>query len=348
MRATNATGRRRNADTGGCAASPSPSSPPSRSPRPRRTPRLSRPPPGRSSPASAAAPRRTTFTRRGRQGPRGVRRVHQWYAPTNTPSTPPTRPGARLMPHIPTAARTTASREQITPLGIARGQGDELPARAQPRASPTPASPSTPPDGRDEPGQQRLLRVQPQRLAPRRRAQHHRVQERLPPLRADPARRPASPPSTRGSAARTSRRSRRGDARPPDAPGPPPLGPADRGLAAIAANSAARLLPGRRYVDWVGTDFYPRFPPSRSSSASTPSSAASPSCSASGPCGARDNPGFVKRLFGWSASPPRVRMLLYNQGAHRRPVPPHSLPALARRDPRRSAPRAQRGAGGRA
>src|SRR5437762_962103 len=36
--------------------------------------------------------------------------------------------------------------------------------------------------------------------------------------------------------------------------------PQTEGSPAIARNSAAAYWPGARYVDWVGTDFYSRFP----------------------------------------------------------------------------------------
>ena len=77
--------------------------------------------------------------------------------------------------------------------------------------------------------------------------------------------------------------------------------PQTEGSPAIKANSARAYWPGGRYVDWVGTDFYSRFPPSRSSSASTDFKA-SRSCSPSGRCGAPTTPASSARFFIWIAS----------------------------------------------
>jgi hypothetical protein len=93
--------------------------------------------------------------------------------------------------------------------------------------------------------------------------------------------------------------------------------PQTMGSPNIATNMPGRFYPGDRYVDWVGTDFYSKYP----------------TFAFLGPfyqrwavehhkpfvfgewamCGA-DDPGFVERFIGWVRSHPRVRMISYNQG----------------------------------
>jgi hypothetical protein len=58
--------------------------------------------------------------------------------------------------------------------------------------------------------------------------------------------------------------------------------PQTEGSPAIAANAPRAYWPGGRYVDWVGTDFYSRFPNFDKLERFYARSAASPSCSANG------------------------------------------------------------------
>ena len=63
--------------------------------------------------------------------------------------------------------------------------------------------------------------------------------------------------------------------------------PQTEGTPNIHKNRARAYWPGRQYVDWVGTDFYSKFPNfTGPQDASTTTSRASRSCSASGRCGA--------------------------------------------------------------
>ena len=82
------------------------------------------------------------------------------------------------------------------------------------------------------------------------------------------------------------------------------------------ANSPRAYWPGGKYVDWVGTDFYSKFPNwaglQRFYADRTWSR--KPFAFGEWAIWGADNPSFVHRLFAWSRSHRRVRMLLYNQG----------------------------------
>jgi hypothetical protein len=82
------------------------------------------------------------------------------------------------------------------------------------------------------------------------------------------------------------------------------------------ANAPRAYWPGATYVDWVGTDFYSKFPNwtglQRFYGERTWRS--KPFAFGEWAIWGRDDPGFVHRLFAWSHSHRRVRMLMYNQG----------------------------------
>jgi hypothetical protein len=80
------------------------------------------------------------------------------------------------------------------------------------------------------------------------------------------------------------------------------------------ANSPRAYWPGRRYVDWVGTDFYSKFPNWSGLERFYGQFRGKPFVFAEWALWGADDPGFVRRLFAWSRSHSRVRMLLYNQG----------------------------------
>jgi hypothetical protein len=82
------------------------------------------------------------------------------------------------------------------------------------------------------------------------------------------------------------------------------------------ANSPRAYWPGGRYVDWVGTDFYSKFPnwAGLERFYRDRTWAGKPFAFAEWAIWGRDDPAFVRRLFAWSRSHRRVRMLLYNQG----------------------------------
>jgi hypothetical protein len=84
----------------------------------------------------------------------------------------------------------------------------------------------------------------------------------------------------------------------------------------VAGNSPLAYWPGGRYVDWVGTDFYSKFP----NFAGLERFYASvrrfqkPFVFGEWAVWGADNPDFVQRLFSWTRSHGLVRMLVYNQG----------------------------------
>jgi hypothetical protein len=82
----------------------------------------------------------------------------------------------------------------------------------------------------------------------------------------------------------------------------------------IRANSPRAYWPGAKYVDWVGTDFYSKFPNFAGLERFYRQFRGKPFAFAEWAVWGGDNPGFVHRLFAWARSHRRVRMLLYNQG----------------------------------
>ena len=80
------------------------------------------------------------------------------------------------------------------------------------------------------------------------------------------------------------------------------------------ANSPRAYWPGKRWVDWVGTDFYSKFPNWSGLERFYGQFRSKPFVFAEWAMWGSDDPGIVRRLFAWSRSHKRVRMLLYNQG----------------------------------
>jgi hypothetical protein len=91
--------------------------------------------------------------------------------------------------------------------------------------------------------------------------------------------------------------------------------PQTRGTPDIPANMPRAYWPGGEYVDWVGTDFYSRFPNFHWLEDFYKDFAGKPFAFGEWALWGADDPGFVQRLFSWIGSHPRVRMALYNQGA---------------------------------
>jgi hypothetical protein len=91
--------------------------------------------------------------------------------------------------------------------------------------------------------------------------------------------------------------------------------PQTRGTPDIPANMPRAYWPGGAYVDWVGTDFYSRFPNFHWLQDFYRDFPGKPFAFGEWALWGADDPGFVTRLFGWIGSHPRVRMVLYNQGA---------------------------------
>jgi hypothetical protein len=92
--------------------------------------------------------------------------------------------------------------------------------------------------------------------------------------------------------------------------------PQVEGAPNTSANSPRAYWPGGKYVDWVGTDFYSKFPnwSGLERFYGDRMWARKPFTFAEWAVWGADNPSFVQKLFAWSHSHSRVRMMLYNQG----------------------------------
>jgi hypothetical protein len=90
--------------------------------------------------------------------------------------------------------------------------------------------------------------------------------------------------------------------------------PQTRGTPDIPANMPRHYWPGGEYVDWVGTDFYSRFPNFHWLEDFYREFSGKPFVFGEWALWGADDPGFVRRLFAWIGSHPRVRMQLYNEG----------------------------------
>ena len=102
--------------------------------------------------------------------------------------------------------------------------------------------------------------------------------------------------------------------------------PMTGGSPMIAALRPGVFWPGTRYVDWVGTSFYSKFPNFHFLEPYYRAFAVrfrKPFVFSEWAMWGGDAPGFVQRLFGWVHSHRRVRMLVYNQGQN--PVGPFRL-----------------------
>jgi hypothetical protein len=90
--------------------------------------------------------------------------------------------------------------------------------------------------------------------------------------------------------------------------------PQTEGSPAIAKNSAAAYWPGPKYVDWVGTDFYSRFPAFSKLERFYAQYPKKPFVFGEWAMWGADNAGFVSQFFRFVNSHKRVQMMLYNQG----------------------------------
>jgi len=73
--------------------------------------------------------------------------------------------------------------------------------------------------------------------------------------------------------------------------------------------------PGRRWVDWVGTDFYSRYPNWSGLSRFYTEFGGAPFTFGEYAIWDGDNPSWVKTLFAWVDAHPRTQMLVYNDDA---------------------------------
>jgi hypothetical protein len=94
--------------------------------------------------------------------------------------------------------------------------------------------------------------------------------------------------------------------------------PMTGGAPNIAALRPQAYWPGRRWVDWVGTSFYSRFPNFTGLERFYADFAVrkqKPFAIAEWAMWGADAPGFASRLFDWIGAHRRVEMIQYNQGA---------------------------------
>jgi hypothetical protein len=90
--------------------------------------------------------------------------------------------------------------------------------------------------------------------------------------------------------------------------------PMSAGSPDLPGNEPRDYWPGRPWVDWVGTDFYSKFPNFSGLSALYAAYPRQPFVFGEYALWGADDPGWVRQLFAWISSHPRVRMLIYNQG----------------------------------
>ena len=91
--------------------------------------------------------------------------------------------------------------------------------------------------------------------------------------------------------------------------------PQTRGTPDIPANMPIKYWPGPKYVDWIGTDFYSRYPNFHWLTDFYNAFRGKPFVFGEWGMWGAENPGWVKTLFTWVRRHKRVRMMLYNQGA---------------------------------
>jgi hypothetical protein len=90
--------------------------------------------------------------------------------------------------------------------------------------------------------------------------------------------------------------------------------PQTEGTPNTHANRARAYWPGGKYVDWVGTDFYSKFPNFTDLETFYDDFKRKPFVFGEWALWDGDSPSFVRRFFSWVNSHKRVRMLVYNQG----------------------------------
>ena len=90
--------------------------------------------------------------------------------------------------------------------------------------------------------------------------------------------------------------------------------PETAGTPAISGNDPANYYPGNDYVDWVGTDFYSKFPNFTGLDAFYKQYPKKPFAFGEWAIWGGDNPAFVNQLFSWVDQHKRVQMMVYNQG----------------------------------
>jgi hypothetical protein len=97
--------------------------------------------------------------------------------------------------------------------------------------------------------------------------------------------------------------------------------PFTAGLPNVRGNRPAAYWPGRRYVDWVGTDFFANSPNFRGLKRFYRDRRwrRKPFVFGEWALWGREDPGFVRRFFRWVRGHRRVGMVVYNQGSNLKP-----------------------------
>jgi hypothetical protein len=97
--------------------------------------------------------------------------------------------------------------------------------------------------------------------------------------------------------------------------------PFTAGLPHVPGNGPGAYWPGGRYVDWVGTDFFANSPTFHLLGRFYRDRRwrRKPFAFGEWALWGREDPAFVRGLFGWIRSHRRVRMAVYNQGALLKP-----------------------------
>ncbi len=90
--------------------------------------------------------------------------------------------------------------------------------------------------------------------------------------------------------------------------------PQSSGSPDVAGNQPRDYWPGRPWVDWEVTDFYSKFPNFSGLSALYDAYPRQPFVFGEYALWGSDDAAWIRELFSWVRSHPRVRMLIYNQG----------------------------------
>jgi len=92
--------------------------------------------------------------------------------------------------------------------------------------------------------------------------------------------------------------------------------PLPAGSPRVKGNFPGNYWPGARWVDWVGTDFYSKYPVWKDLQRFYAGKwwRRKPFSITEWAVSEEDEPRFVKQLIAWTAKRPRVRMLLYYMG----------------------------------
>ena len=93
--------------------------------------------------------------------------------------------------------------------------------------------------------------------------------------------------------------------------------PQVEGAPSVSGNAPADYWPGARYVDWVGTDFYSRFPNFAGLERFYDRWRGKPFAFGEFGLWGADDAGFVTRFFRWVRAHPRTRLVVYFPGAER-------------------------------